>query len=129
VQRARSVDAPSSEDRADLADLAAARVFAKDHPEDDQAQSAWAHAAYRAGALREARHAGESWALHDDSAAPRVFIASVLEATGHRGDARAVLEQWLELHPNSSEARRLRARMAVQAPPASLVVHKTSGER
>jgi hypothetical protein len=97
--------------RADLASLADARDAAKSHPSDPHALKAWALAASRAGALREARHAGEAWSLRDDSSEPRLFLASVLDATGHHGDARTILAQWLELHPDASDARKMQARL------------------
>ena len=75
--------------------------------------------------MREARRAGEAWALKDDGAEPRMFLATVLEATGHRGDAKAVLEQWLELHPDSVEAKKLQAHLEQMSPRAERVVHKT----
>jgi serine/threonine-protein kinase len=112
-------------DRADLAELADARAAAKDHPSDRHALKAWATAASRAGAMREARHAGEAWALKDDGAEPRLFLANVLDATGHRGDAKAILEQWLDLHPDSPEAKHLQARLSASSPRAERVVHKT----
>jgi hypothetical protein len=112
--------------RADLIELATARDAAKDHPSDAHALKAWALAAQRAGALREARHAGEAWALRDDGTEPRVFLASVLDATGHRGDAKALLAEYLELHPDAGDARRMQARLGDAPPPkAERVVHKT----
>jgi hypothetical protein len=120
-----SIAAPPS-GRADLAELADARAGARDRPDDRRALKAWATAALRAGALREARRAGETWALRDDGVEPRLFLANVLDATGHRGDAKAVLEQWLEMHPDSNEARRLQAHLSATAPKAERVVHKTT---
>jgi serine/threonine-protein kinase len=111
--------------RADLAELADARTAAADHPADKHALKTWATAASRAGAMREARRAGEAWALKDDGVEPRLFLASVLDATGHRGDAKAILEQWVALHPDSSEARRLEAHLAQTGTRAERVVHKT----
>jgi len=105
--------------RADLLDLADARAAAKAHPSDPKPLKAWALAASRAGALREARHAGEAWALRDDSSEPRVFLASVLEATGHHGDAKAILAQWLELHPDAGDVRKKQARLTQTASSAS----------
>ncbi len=115
----------SPADRADLAELADARATAKDHPGDRHALKAWATAASRAGAMREARHAGEAWALKDDGIEPRLFLANVLDSTGHRSDAKAVLEQWLELHPDSAEAKKIEARFGQSGSRAERVTHKT----
>ena len=75
--------------------------------------------------MREARHAGEAWALKDESAEPRLFLASVLDATGHRSDAKAILEQWLDLHPDSAEAKKVEARFGQSGSRAERVVRKT----
>jgi serine/threonine-protein kinase len=117
--------------RADLAELADARDVAKAHPTDPKALKAGSLAASRAGALREARHAGEAWALHDDGSEPRVFLAGVLEATGHHADARMLLSQWLELHPDAESARKMEARLTTSSSQAPLpklerAVHKTT---
>ncbi|HEY2516748.1 MAG TPA: protein kinase [Polyangiaceae bacterium] len=118
--------ADASAPRADLLELADARTNAHEHSDDPRTLKVWANAAFRAGALREARRAGEAWALRDDGAEPRVFLANVLDATGHRGDARAVLEQWIELHPDSTEARHLRSRAQIVPPRTTeRVLHKT----
>jgi serine/threonine-protein kinase len=98
--------APSRADR-----LNDARRVAKGHMSDARALKAWATAAYRAGELREARRAAEVWTLHDGTAEPRVFLATVLEASGRRSEAKAVLEEWLQLHPDSSDARQMHARL------------------
>jgi hypothetical protein len=45
------------------------------------------------------------WSLHDGTAEPRLFTASVLEASGHRLQAKAVLEEWLQLHPDDDVAK------------------------
>jgi serine/threonine-protein kinase len=111
--------------RADLNELADARVFATEHPNDKHALKNWATAASHAGAMREARRAGEAWALKDESTEPRLFLASVLDATGHRGDARAVLEQWISVHPDSADAKKLEAHLAQTGTRAERVVHKT----
>lgn len=94
-----------------------ARAYAKEHPSEVSALKAWAVLAMRAGELRDARRAANLWALHDGSPEPRIFLATVLEGSGHRSDARAVLEEVLEIHPNSSEARRLHARWGAPLPP------------
>jgi hypothetical protein len=75
--------------------------------------------------MREARRAGEAWALRDDGVEPRLFLASVLDATGHRGDAKAILEQWVALHPDSTEAKRLESHLAQMGPRAERVMRKT----
>jgi hypothetical protein len=98
--------------------LPEARDLAKAHFDDPHALKGWATAAYRAGAMREARRAADAWALHDGTVEPRLFLATVLDATGHRADARAVLEEWLQIHPDSSDARRMHARLGAPLPPA-----------
>jgi hypothetical protein len=112
-------------DRADLVELANARGVALERPNDRHALKAWATAASHAGAMREARRAGEAWALRDDGVEPRLFLASVLDATGHRGDAKAILEQWVALHPDSTEAKRLESHLAQMGPRAERVMRKT----
>ena len=108
-------DAKGADPRAER-HLAVARSYAKAHPGEVAGIRAWATAAVRAGDLRDARRAADIWALHDGSAEPRLFLASVLEQLGHRTDARAVIDEVLEIHPDSAEARRLRARMAGETP-------------
>ncbi|WP_394823377.1 protein kinase domain-containing protein [Pendulispora albinea] len=97
--------------------LLEARAYAKTHMGDASALKAWATAAMRAGDLRDARRAAEAWALRDGTAEPRIFLATVLDGTGHRADALAVLEEVLENHPDSVEARRLHARFGVPLGP------------
>jgi serine/threonine-protein kinase len=96
--------------------LLEARTEAETHPEDAHALQAWANAAFRAGDYREARRASEAWSLRDGSPEPRIFLAEVLDATGKRADARAVLEEVLDLHPDSTEARRLHAHYGAPLP-------------
>jgi hypothetical protein len=78
---------------------------------DPAALRAWAWAAYRAGEFREARRAANAWSLHDGTAEPRVFLAAVLETSGHRAEAKAVLDEWLQVHPDSPEAKKALARL------------------
>ncbi len=126
TQLAASASPPHpTPERPDLAELADARPPAQEHPSDRHALKAWATAASRAGAMREARHAGEAWALKDESAEPRLFLASVLDATGHRSDAKVILEQWLDLHPDSAEAKKVEARFGQSGPRAERVTRKT----
>jgi hypothetical protein len=117
--------ARASHHDADRTPLPDARAFAKAHQDDPHALKVWATAAYRAGALREARRAADVWALHDGTAEPRLFLANVLDAGGHRGDAKAVLEEWLEIHPESVEARRMHARLGAALPPPETTSHKS----
>ncbi len=98
--------------------LTQARETAKGNLSDARALKAWAAAAMDAGRPREARKAAEVWALHDDTAEPRIVLAEALDASGHRGDARAVLEEILEIHPDCNEARRMHARLGAPLPPA-----------
>jgi TolA-binding protein len=39
-------------------------------------------------------------------------MADILEASGRRSDARAVLQEWLETHPDSADARTALARLS-----------------
>jgi hypothetical protein len=93
-----------------------ARRVARGHMSDARALKSWATAAYRAGELREARRAAEVWTLHDGTAEPRVFLATVLDASGRRSEAKAILEEWLQLHPDASDARHLHARLGAPLP-------------
>jgi len=109
--------APRTLDRTPDRRLLEARSYAKTHMSDPAALKAWANAAAKTGDLRDARRAAEAWALRDGSAEPRIFLATVLDGTGHRADALAVLEEVLENHPDSVEARRLHARYGVPLGP------------
>jgi hypothetical protein len=42
----------------------------------------------------------------------------VLDASGHKGDARTVLVEWLESHPDSSDARLELVRLFSEPPAA-----------
>ncbi len=98
--------------------LEAARAAAHDHPGDPKALRAWANAAMKAGDYRDARRAVDTWILHDSSPEPRVLLASVLDQSGKHQEARQVLEEILETHPDNGEARRLHARLGSPlAPP------------
>jgi serine/threonine protein kinase len=90
--------------------LVQAREAAKEASGDARALRAWATAAFRAGALREARRAADAWILLENTPEPHIILAEVLDAMGHRADARAVLAEVLESHPDSAQARRLAAR-------------------
>jgi hypothetical protein len=83
---------------------------------DARALKARAANAYRNGDLHEAKRAAEAWALHDGTVEPRLFLATVLDAAGHRHEARVVLEEWLETHPDSAEARAMHARLGAPLP-------------
>lgn len=98
--------------------LTETRTFAKEHASDPRALRAWAMAALQAGETREARRAAESWAVHDGSVEPRLILASALEASGRRREARAVLEEWLTNHPDSPEAKRMLQRFGTSPEPA-----------
>ena len=39
-------------------------------------------------------------------------MAEILDAGGRRGEARTVLQEWLESHPDSTDARMTLARLA-----------------
>jgi serine/threonine-protein kinase len=89
-----------------------ARSAARAHPGDPRALEGWARSALHAGDLREARRAAGAWALHDGTVEPRLAMADILEASGRRSDARAVLQEWLETHPDSADARTALARLS-----------------
>ena len=109
-------DKPATDKTSSRNKLDTARSDAKAKPADARALKAWAQAAYHAGQFREARRAADAWALHESTPEPRLFLAQVLDASGHRSDARTVLEEVLELYPESSEARRMHARLGVPIP-------------
>jgi serine/threonine-protein kinase len=92
--------------------LREARTAAKSHPGDPRALETWTRAALRAGELREARRAAASWALHDGTVEPRLAQAEILDASGRRTEARTILQEWLESHPESSDARAALARLS-----------------
>ena len=117
---------PPTKDKQRLMD---ARAEAETHPEDAHALQAWANAAFKAGDYREARHATEAWSLRDGSPEPRIFLAEVLDATGKRADARAVLEEVLDLHPDSTEARRLHAHYGAPLPSLDSAGRKSIAHR
>lgn len=98
--------------------LETARAAAKEHPQDPKALKAWATAAMHAGELREARRAAEAWAVRDNTAEPRLFLAAALEQAGRKREARGVLEEWLSNHPDSAEAKRMLSRLGAAPEPA-----------
>jgi Flp pilus assembly protein TadD len=118
--------APLTKDKQKLLE---ARTEAETHPEDAHALQAWANAAFKAGDFREARRATEAWSLRDGSPEPRIFLATVLDATGKRADARAVLEEVLDLHPDSTEARRLHAHYGAPLPSLDSAGRKSIAHR
>jgi hypothetical protein len=61
--------------------------------------------------MREARRAANAWALHDGTAEPRIFLSEVLDNVGRHAEARNVLDEWLEQHPDSLEARKALLRL------------------
>ncbi len=116
LQRASShADARSEDSRSQLS---SARSAARDHATDPHALKAWAIAALHAGETREARRAAEAWAIHDNTAEPRLFLASALESSGRKREARAVLEEWLVNHPDAAEAKRMLTRLGGSPEPA-----------
>jgi hypothetical protein len=92
--------------------LREARSAARAHPGDPRALEGWTRSALHAGDLREARRAAGAWALHDGTVEPRLAMADILDASGRRSDARAVLQEWLETHPDSVDARTALARLS-----------------
>ncbi len=117
VEPSAAGDKPPKQDRAHER-LAAARAAARDKADDPKAMRAWVHAALRAGDFRDARRAADTWILHDSSPEPRIALANVLESSGKRSEARAVLEAVLETNPDSDAARKLHAKLGAPLPPA-----------
>jgi hypothetical protein len=87
------------------------RAHAKAHMSDPAALRAWAWAAFRAGEIREARRAANAWSLHDGTSEPRIFLSMTLESSGRRSEAKAVLDEWLQVHPDAVDAKRALARL------------------
>jgi serine/threonine-protein kinase len=85
--------------------LTEARAHTRGAMTDPGALRGWAWAAYHAGELKEARRAAQVWSLHDGTNEPRLFTATVLEASGHRLQAKAVLEEWLQVHPEDDAVK------------------------
>ncbi|MBS2015975.1 MAG: serine/threonine protein kinase [Deltaproteobacteria bacterium] len=110
--------ARSSEVEGERSKLTDARAHAHEHANDPKALKAWATAAMHAGEMREARRAAEAWAVHDGTAEPRMFLAATLEASGRKREARAVLEEWLANHPDSTDAKRMLSRLGGSPEPA-----------
>jgi hypothetical protein len=95
-----------------LPSLREARALARMHPSSPAALDAWARAALRAGELREAHRATAAWALHDGTVEPRLVMAEVLDATGRRPEATALLTEWVESHPDAADARAALSRLS-----------------
>lgn len=98
--------------RADKKHLALLRSRVMGQSSDPQALRAWAQAAFRAGELREARRAAELWAMHDGTAEPRLLLAAILDAAGQRPDAKALLAEWLEQHPDAKPVQKMHAKLS-----------------
>ena len=77
-----------------------------------RALDAWARAALRAGELREAHRAASAWASSDGTVEPRLVMADVLDASGRRPEATALLTEWLEAHPDAPDAADARAALS-----------------
>src|SRR5258708_19633858 len=83
------------------------RALAKQHPTDSRVQRAWAESAAAARDWKEAVDASESWALLDNTVEPRLYLARMLVYSGRRKAAIRILENVIEAHPESDEARAL----------------------
>ena len=128
VEPQPSGDKPPAHDR--LHDrLDQARALAQKHPSDTRVLKAWTNAAVRAGDYRDARRAVDTWILHDSSPEPRVALANVLEQSGKHIEARAVLEEILETHPDSEPARRLHAKLGAPLPPPDTQARRSQTAR
>jgi serine/threonine-protein kinase len=104
--------------------LADARARARGAMSDPGALRGWALAAFRAGELKEARRAAQAWSLHDGTAEPKLFTASVLEAAGRHAQAKAVLEEWLQLHPEDEAAASRLAKLGGERSPRPQLARK-----
>jgi hypothetical protein len=62
--------------------------------------------------------------LRDGTVEPRLCMAAVLDASGKRGEARTILAEWLEQHPESGEARLELARLTSGDPAKELAQNK-----
>ena len=60
------------------------RSRAAARPDDPRVLRTWANAAYRAGALKEARRAADAWALAEDGPELHAFRGKLLDATGRK---------------------------------------------
>ena len=87
--------------------LAILRTLAKQHRQDARVLRAWAESAAAAREWSEAIEATESWALADFSVEPRLYLARMLAYAGRRRAALRILENVIEAHPESDEARAL----------------------
>jgi len=83
------------------------RALAKKHPTDSRVQRAWAESAAAARDWKEAVDASETWALLDNTVEPRLYLARMLVYSGRRKAAIRILENVIEAHPESDEARAL----------------------
>ncbi len=106
--------------------LAEARSAAKAHPSDARLLHDWAKAAMKVGDLKEARRAADAWLLHDSSPEPKLFLANVLEASGKRTEAKAIVEEVLEVWPDSTDARKLHARLGAPLPAPDTAAKRTA---
>jgi hypothetical protein len=92
--------------------LREARARAHAHPGSPAALDAWTRAALRAGELREAHRGAMAWASRDSTVEPRLVMAEVLDASGRRPEATALLTEWLEAHPDAPDAADARAALS-----------------
>ena len=103
--------APGGDNSAALSALRDARMAVRARPGSPRLLEGWTRAAMRAGDLREAHRAASAWVLHDGTAEPRMVMAEVLDASGRRAEATALLQEWIEGHPDAADARAELARL------------------
>jgi serine/threonine protein kinase len=115
LPRLASVPPTASPPPTTLPSLRDARALAHAHPSNPRALDAWARAALRTGELREAYRATSSWALHDGTVEPRLVMADVLDASGRRPEAAALLTEWLESHPDAADVQAALTRLSGEA--------------
>jgi hypothetical protein len=117
--------AAGSHPRADDDKLEAARTFAKAHPKDPHGLRLWAIAAEHAGERAEARRAADAWSKAEPTSEPRMFLATLLDESGRHTEARTVLADWLDDHPESTDARRMYNRMGGGLGAATVSAHSS----
>jgi serine/threonine-protein kinase len=105
VISAPAFSAGGGDNAAALAALRDARMALRARPGSPRLLEGWTRAAMRAGDLREAHRAASAWVLHDGTAEPRMVMAEVLDASGRRAEATALLQEWIEGHPDAADVR------------------------
>jgi len=69
------------------------------------------YSALKSGDLIAAKRAAEMWLAVEKTIEPRLVLASVLDRTGKKADARALLSEYLQLHPDAADVKELLAKL------------------